>query len=601
MPCPVVSVACLLLAAAAAAEMEPTCLHGEESASCDPHISLLQRGVTLKRNAPAMAPVENQMLQEKLKQTRGDLNELEGEFQGRVRVTAAPVPPVSTTNKCIIILTIQYFGMYTALMIATTIALLSNQPAGSTKLEKILKGAVETVSYAPMLGILFVATRERALALVNDSASGNPQDYDLPQSWVQTSMYIATICLAWGTLANLAKYIIAYLQELAGPAEWVFAIISKVALFALNVSIIVVIVGLIMMDRPPELLKLHGSMPVSASAQCVMSLTFQFFAVGMALEVVTMWSDLTRGGPLSSDQAVATYSKLAKVLEMAKNTVAFAPMLAVLFVMARMRALQLDPDGAPQPWARAFFYVCTYTMLTQTVIAIVAPYAAGAELEKGETDGDVAFTCENSSVQTALEAARWLIMLLLNVSMAVVVVSIIVIQAPEGQRTPPVSTTAACCMSLSFQYFAVYVFLWAGVTARQYVDSAVIAKTVQILTVAKNTVTFVPMLCVVMLGARMRALQLSHGKGNPQAWVQTCMKMAAFATLLQLAMVVVTALVTGEVVCKAEPKDGETPDFTLSIGGVISTVAQYLGLLMLYGGACGVMVGIFMMTPENCV
>jgi hypothetical protein len=314
-----------------------------------------------------------------------------------------------------------------------------------------------------------------------------------------------------------------------------------------------------------------------------------------------MWSDLTRGSALSSDRAVQTYSKFVEVLGMAKNTVAFAPMLAVLFVMARMRALQLDPDGAPQPWARAFFYVCTYTMLTQTILAIVAPYAAGAVLTKGDTEGDVAFKCENSTVQTMLEGARWLIMLLLNVSMAVVVVSIIVIQAPEGKPTPPVSTTAACCMSLSFQYFAIYVFLWAGITARQYVDSAIIAKTVQILTVAKNTVTFVPMLCVVMLGARMRALQLSKGKGNPQAWVQTCMKMAAFATLLQLSMVVVTALVTGKAEFHGEPKEGEKVELTLSIGGVISTVAQYLALLMLYGGACGVMVGIFMMTPENCV
>ena len=41
----------------------------------------------------------------------------------------------------------------------------------------------------------------------------------------------------------------------------------------------------------------------------------------------------------------------------------FAPMLCVLFIGARMRALQIDPvNGNPQKWAQTCFYICAYSV-----------------------------------------------------------------------------------------------------------------------------------------------------------------------------------------------------------------------------------------------
>ena len=46
----------------------------------------------------------------------------------------------------------------------------------------------------------------------------------------------------------------------------------------------------------------------------------------------------------------------------------FAPMLAVLFIGLRMRALQItDNRGSPQKWAQQGMFLCTYAILMQVL------------------------------------------------------------------------------------------------------------------------------------------------------------------------------------------------------------------------------------------
>ena len=42
-----------------------------------------------------------------------------------------------------------------------------------------------------------------------------------------------------------------------------------------------------------------------------------------------------------------------------------------------------------------------------------------------------------------------------------------------------------------------------------------------------------PMLCILFLGARMRALQMDPAHGDPQRFAQDCFYMISYATLLQ--------------------------------------------------------------------
>merc|ERR1719408_1028680 len=95
-------------------------------------------------------------------------------------------------------------------------------------------------------------------------------------------------------------------------------------------------------------------------------------------------------------------SDITKVLAMAQNTIVYAPMMAILFMAARMRAIQLDPEGAPQAWARIFFYIATFSILVQTIIAVAVPLLLGGEARKGEVEGEVIVASKNTSLVTVL-------------------------------------------------------------------------------------------------------------------------------------------------------------------------------------------------------
>merc|ERR1719359_2299355 len=67
---------------------------------------------------------------------------------------------------------------------------------------------------------------------------------------------------------------------------------------------------------------------------------------------------------------------------------------------------------------------------------------------------------------------------------------------------------------------------------------------------ACTTVTYAPMLAVLILGIRMRAIQLTQGETEkyklPQPWVQQAMYVATFAVLGQVCLVVLMPIFTGE-------------------------------------------------------
>ena len=85
----------------------------------------------------------------------------------------------------------------------------------------------------------------------------------------------------------------------------------------------------------------------------------------------------------------------------------FAPMLSVLFLSARMRALQMDPvNGSPQPWAQACFYMCAYAVMFQTLFSIAVPLVMGGAVKKGKAEGDMEYEVENKWIGMAFAIAR---------------------------------------------------------------------------------------------------------------------------------------------------------------------------------------------------
>merc|ERR1719261_1008380 len=82
------------------------------------------------------------------------------------------------------------------------------------------------------------------------------------------------------------------------------------------------------------------------------------------------------------------FAKLEAAFKLGTSSVNLAPMLAILFISARMRALQIDPKhGNPQRWAQRCFFSCTVGVVLMTFIAVVVPLIdKNAVVKPGKTE-----------------------------------------------------------------------------------------------------------------------------------------------------------------------------------------------------------------------
>merc|ERR1719335_1536223 len=108
---------------------------------------------------------------------------------------AGTINPVSTAVKCVMNLTIQYLAIYTAIAILRVVADFQGQNVKTWTIHEALDQATITVNFAPMLAILFLATRMRVLWLTQ--LKGNPP------IWVQQWMLGATYSVLACTLVSL--------------------------------------------------------------------------------------------------------------------------------------------------------------------------------------------------------------------------------------------------------------------------------------------------------------------------------------------------------------------------------------------------------------
>jgi hypothetical protein len=510
---------------------------------------------------------------------------------------AAPVPPVSTTMKCVINLTIQYFIVYTALAVVRTYNELNNT-APLTFAPKILQAACTTVNYAPMLSVLFLGTRMRAIQL----SGGDPDGHDLPQPWVKMAMQAC----AWAVLVQTLMVVAVPLvmggepkvsedgtPEVDGSSTMgkVFTAIKYAAMLAMYGGFTTVCVGAFMMEAPTSVYP-DGAPPVSPAVACTMNLTTQYFAVYLLVAIMRTYHDFYPKTPMSE--------KLEGTMVMCQNTVGFAPMLCILFIGARMRALQIDPvNGNPQKWAQACFYLCAYAVLVQVVILMMIPLVLDGKLKPGSTEGDVTFELPNPTMMTILTAARYMVMLALYGGFTAVIVSVCDIEGKGGAAPPPVSPAMQCVMNLTVQFFFVYLMLWVCVTTKQFTSSlnGVMDIAIPTLDSAKATVQFCPMLSVLFVGLRMRALQITQQQGQPQGWAQEAMFLCTYAVMIQVFMVLLLPLFTRS--APVMDADGNVKPQGTGIMAWVLVALRYFCFAALYGGVVTVIYALFVITVET--
>jgi hypothetical protein len=228
------------------------------------------------------------------------------------------------------------------------------------------------------------------------------------------------------------------------------------------------------------------------------TLTVMFFVVYAGVAVLRTFGQLTGN---------AAWPALETALLAATAAMNFAPMLSILFLAARMRALQMDPvNGSPQAWAQSCFYMCAYAVMFQTILSIAVPIVMGGSVKKGSTEGDMEYTVENKTLGMCLTVGRYIIMLSIYLGFTAVIVSIFTLAHPDGaQYTPPISPTVQCVMCLTFQYFFIYLMVWACISLREWTGQewALLTNTMES---CMGTVAFCPMLAILFVGTRMRAL-----------------------------------------------------------------------------------------------
>jgi len=203
-----------------------------------------------------------------------------------------------------------------------------------------------------------------------------------------------------------------------------------------------------------------------------------------------------------------------------------------------------------------------------------------------------------------LTVARWFVMLSVYLGFSAVIWSVFVIEHPKGaQYTPPISVTMQCVINLTFQYFIVYLLIWVCHTVNEFTgwDWHFISNTMKN---AQGTIAFCPMLAILFVGTRMRALQITNQKGAPQGFAQDGMYMATWAVLLQFLMVlcipVATYIMEGKATYAETDKDGNvTWNPSGKIALLVVQVIRWLGFVLLYGGVIAVIYGALTMTPEN--
>merc|ERR1719424_1250055 len=115
--------------------------------------------------------------------------------------------------------------------------------------------------------------------------------------------------------------------------------------------------------------------------------------------------------------------KIFAAINSAKATLAFAPMLSILFVTTRMYALLItDKKGAPQAWVQDGMFMATWSLLISFLMCL----ATGLVMDKVETDedGNVVNKFSNQYVGIAMTVIRYLSMLLLYGGMTMVIVGL---------------------------------------------------------------------------------------------------------------------------------------------------------------------------------
>jgi len=553
--------------------------------------------------------------------------------------------PLSVCMQCILMLTVQYFIVYTVLA-ASKVFIDCFSLGECTTLEMALQGACDTVFYAPMLCVLFLGAQLRA-SQISQGRKDPPEIAEIAMQvccWsvlVQT-LLVLSIPLFTGKAAMVGEEGIVMPTTDDRAMAGLLSLIRYTAMAGLYVGFTIVCIVAMLMDArmlevhpvdiwdDPTTAETEYAPHLSVAMRCTIVLTQLFFLLYLLHAVLSSIVQFVgnAGLPDTIHRPPRSFArrwvlKWERCLKACTQSVSVAPMVCTLLMAARMRALELNPkDGKPEWWAEKLFYVVVGAIIVQVVLVFLSA-GAGMESKVIFFNGAIARGSPNDDGKDLEELAcaeasglELMVMMLQSLVLFVaygavlgVVWSILVARdVAEGAPPAPITPTMLCVLILSAMYFFIHIglflasavaaciFSFATTVTHERVES--VLRMVHLFKLAEYTVKLCPMMAVLCLGVRERALNLSAYQGSPQCWAQDAMYVATFALLLQLLLVLIGGTFSPGVGVD-ESGSPVTRGMKYVPGMVALEAAKALAFVALYGGLALVAVSVLVIRPET--
>mmetsp|Transcript_70429 Transcript_70429/g.206008 ORF Transcript_70429/g.206008 Transcript_70429/m.206008 type:complete len:616 (+) Transcript_70429:87-1934(+) len=560
--------------------------------------------------------------------------------------------PMSPALRCVVSLTTLFFSVYIAAVLARGVRVVAGfvteKQLQPTRCERVLAEATHGLSLVPMLCVLMISIRLRAMQL------GLPNGD--PPSSIQLCMYIHT-----------AAFLLRFLLDIAGAGArmgdgltyWLLRTCYFLASLVLYGGAAVIVVGIVALRAGPG-----GSTPaLSVTMQCMTMMAVSYILECLVLETLTIiahsradaqdkqdragkaklaeaeeegvgLSERRRIGEHtgSSNGGMEMYDKLVKALteerphtdikqHFASDSTFFhfPLMLCVLLVGISLRSVQLHLQ--PEFWACIAMYVTTCAIVTWAIWGVAATVERVGLVQVAPSclhrlgfcpdtpaspDRGAGCPKVRRSVSICLSVGWVFLMAVIYSGTALIVASVFAMEAktfsaqqPEAKTValfwmmkvsdmfsmPAISTAMHCVMLLTVMYFGVHLCLMMGRVAQ----GAIGKWAGDVLDGVQRSLVFVPMLCVMMIAVRMRAMQLKIR--DPQPWAQTTMCIAASAIAVQV----------GCSLCFVSAGDSEVSCFSDTLAGKIVAIVilalRHAAAAALYLGTAALVVALLFMEP----
>lgn len=557
---------------------------------------------------------------------------------------------ISPALTCVVALTAFFFCVYIGAVFARLARLVAGCAAGKqlppNTCERILSQATQTLSLAPMISVLMIGARLRAIQL--ERPNGDP-----PRA-VQLCMYASSGAF-FARLALEAAFGGTPSSQASSAAKTACLMTSCVVYGGCAV----IAIGMFNMDGPPGH---NNTPPLLTMMQCSTALVGAYLLESLALEVLAFslaaQNEAKLGGQGQQEQGSSAgsgnsssleYERLMKaveekrLLEQKKQLesqpifLQFPLMLCVLLVGITLRAVQLRLDMPL--WSCVVMYVTTGAIIFQAAWAGVAAAlrvflgpatpqspgfswrqhcdgppqlwqmlgGSGSEAADGvPASPDAGAGPKAKDPLGPLLAMCWgivtaslylgTVLILASVfameaePLSILTPSVLISAVPQGGRrsedgVPPVSVAMRCVMLLTLLYFGIYLVLMLG----GFVRGSCAKWTASVLSGIQRSLAFVPMLCIMMIAVRLRAMQL--GVRDPPQWAQATMCVASGAIAIQ----VCCSLFPGIGGIDADEL-GTAPSAILGkVAAIVLLLVRHVASVTLYGAVAVLIVALVFM------